>query len=82
MAPPRVPAVTTDYDDLIRIVETAHGVRLTPAQIDKLNARLDDEQSFFPPLTFAQALESALSDTGPRIDIRAHVLAVAAELDE
>lgn len=71
----------TDYDDLIQIVETAHGVLLTPAQIDKLNARLDDEHKFFPPLTFAEAMHAAVTGEGPRISVRDHVLAVAAELE-
>jgi hypothetical protein len=71
-----------DYDDLIRIVETAHGVRLTPAQIDQLNARLDDEKAFFPPMSFAEALQAALTGDGPRISVREHVQAVAAELAE
>ena len=72
----------TDYDDLIRIVELAHGVRLTPAQINALNARLDDEHRFFPPLTFEEAMRSAMTGEGPRISVREHVLAVAAELGE
>ena len=71
-----------DYDDSIRIVETAHGVRLTPAQVDKLNARLDDEEAFFPPMTLAEAMEAAVTGEGPRINVREHVLAVAAELEE
>jgi DNA replication protein DnaD len=70
-----------NYDDLIGIVETAHGVRLTPGQIDELNARLDDEERFFPPLTFDEALRAALTGEGPRIDVRAHALAVAADLE-
>lgn len=77
-----MPDEDVDYDDLIGIVERAHGVRLTPGQIDKLNARLDDEEEFFPPLSFAEAMEAAISGTGPRISIRDHVLAVAAELDD
>jgi hypothetical protein len=72
----------TDYDDLIAIVETAHGVRLTPAQIDAVLARLDDEAEFFPPMSFAEALRVSVTGDGPRIDVRAHVLAVAAELEE
>lgn len=73
---------TLDYADLIRLVETAHGVQLTPAQIDKLNARLDDEEAFFPPMSFAEAMHAAITGDGPRIGIREHVLAVAAELEE
>jgi hypothetical protein len=72
----------TDYGDLIRIVELAHGVRLTPAQIDALNARLDDETLFFPPQSLAEALKSVITGEGPRINVREHVLAVAAELEE
>ena len=73
----------TDYEDLIAIVETAHGIRLTHEQIDRLNARLDDEHEFFPPISFERALRIAMGyEDGPKIDIRAHVLAVAAELDD
>lgn len=72
----------TDYDDLIAIVETAHGVRLTPAQVDAVLARLDDETRFFPPMTFAEALRAAVTGDGPRISVRDHVLAVAAELED
>jgi hypothetical protein len=71
-----------EYDELIVIVELAHGVRLTPAQIDEVNARLDDEALFFPPLSFEEALKVAVTGEGPRISVREHVLAVAAELDE
>ncbi len=71
-----------DYDDLISIVEKAHGVRLTPAQIDAVNARLDDEEAFFPPMTLAEAIEVAVTGEGPRISVRDHVLAVAAELED
>ena len=70
------------YEEYIALVETAHGVRLTPAQIDKLNARLDDEEEFFPPMSFAEAMENIRNGTGPRIGVREHVLAVAAELEE
>lgn len=70
------------YEDYIAIVETAHGVRLTPGQVDKLNARLDDEHRFFPPLSFEEALHAAITGDGPRISVRDHVLAVAAELED
>ena len=70
-----------EYADLIAITETAHGVRLTPAQIDAVLARLDDEHLFFPPLSFAEAMRAAAGD-GPRISVRDHVLAVAAELED
>lgn len=70
------------YEEYIAIVETAHGVRLTPAQIDRLNARLDDEHRFFPPLSFEEAVHAAITGEGPRISVRDHVLAVAAELEE
>lgn len=71
-----------EYDDLIRIVQTAHGVRLTRIQIDKLLARLADEESFFPPTTFAEAVNAAVTGNGPRVNVREHALAVAAELEE
>lgn len=71
------------YEDYIRIVETAHGVRLTRTQIGKLIERLDTEHEFFPPMSFAQALRIAAGqEDGPVISIREHVLAVAAELEE
>jgi hypothetical protein len=69
-------------EEYIAIVVTAHGVRLTPAQVIKLNARLDDEEEFFPPMSFAEAMEHIRDGTGPRIGIREHVLAVAAELED
>ena len=75
----------TDYEDLIAIVETAHGVRLTHEQIDRLNARLDDEERFLVPMSFAEAMEQVGGETRygtNHVNIRAHVLAVAAELDE
>jgi len=69
-----------DYDDLIAIVETAHGVRLTPAQIDQLLARLDDEELFAPRYaSLAEAIQAAVNGEG--ISVRAHALAVAAELE-
>ena len=71
-----------DYDDLINIVRIAHGVTLTAAQIDELERRLDYERDFFPPLTFAEAMVAAITGEGPRISVREHVLAVAAELEE
>jgi hypothetical protein len=69
-------------EDYIAIVETAHGIRLTPAQIGKLNARLDDEEAFFPPMSFTEALRAAVTGDGPRISVRDHILAVAAELED
>ena len=68
-------------EEYIAIVETAHGVRLTPVQIGRLIARLDDEEQFFPSLSFGEAMRAAVTGDGPRIGVREHVLAVAAELE-
>ena len=57
-----------EYRDLISLVETAHGVRLSPAQIDQLNARLDDEELFFPLMPFDQAVR--LEDAKKQVILR------------
>ena len=54
---------------------------IMPGQIGRLIARLDDEEQFFPPLSFGEAMRAAVTGDGPRIGVREHVLAVAAELE-